>query len=486
MDTFLTVSKQSSKRALDMPATYVATLTDGEEIFVESYGRKFVWDTTFPSGSSTVDGESFRPLSWSADGAFVADLRGNEKYWRQSAWFVSTLGDDENDGLTSATPFKTDREIQRRWGVGRRARISSAVTITYAQSPANQTNYLFEVVAGGSLKLLGTPTVTKTGTVLTAVQAQVRTAGSEEAWAITGVGLGAADVDKIVVITASGTGANVGAYAAVLKDETAGKLRVSPFGTFNTTTGVFTAVTPQIGDVVEIRDPVATTITLGRIEGHSLASESGAAPATRLLFDSVLLASTSLSGTVFSGGLSVFYVRSALKSLTLAGDAGTSNTLHIVNGGLVPSGGGVIARTVVSFRQTGVKSSILARYGSFVQLSSDVYIQNASVLVSTGAIVQSSGAAFFDVAASNGAAVVSSGGTWAQVGAVPDWGTGNAGHGVTVFGPGNYFYATKPTINSGLGAGREAQVGGADVEYSAIPAAGYINTDNNASLVLTA
>ena len=73
-------------------------------------------------------------------------------------------------------------------------------------------------------------------------------------------------------------------------------------------------------------------------------------------------------------------------------------------------------------------------------------------------------------------------GTWIQSGAVPDWGTNNAGHGIIVASSSVYSYSTLPTVNSGLGAGREARVGGTDKLYAAVP---FIEPANNAALVVT-
>lgn len=481
MDSFLTVSKASSNRALDMPASYVSTLRDGEEIFVESYGRKFVWDSTFPSGTSIVDGESFRPASWSANGAFVADLRGEEKFWRQSAWFVNTSGDDENDGLTSATPLKTDAEIQRRWGL--RPRIAVPVTITYAQSPAGFTNYALVIASGGSVTFVGTPTVSKAGTIISAVQTQVRIAGAEAAWAITGTGLGASDVGKLAVITASGTPANVGAYAAILKDETGGKVRVSPFGTY-AATGTFTQATPQIGDVIEVRDLSATTLNVGEIELHvEYNSAAQASPARQVvIFDSAKLDgnSATLIGFIHGPRSAVHFARSEVSNMVIT--AGNARFC----GGLVTgtSGIGVRAVATATFPQTGFLNTILqTSHGGASTLQADTYFQNSTLSISRGGTSNTQGVAVFDRASSDSAISVSGGGFCIQTGAVPDWGTNNTGHGVKVQSAGAYTYTTKPQINSGLGAGREALVGGTDKLYSAIP---YFEVTNGAALVLSA
>jgi hypothetical protein len=102
-------------------------------------------------------------------------------------------------------------------------------------------------------------------------------------------------------------------------------------------------------------------------------------------------------------------------------------------------------------------------------------------------LTSSNGAAFFDRSSSDSAVIVgsftNSTAAWAQSGAIPDWGTANAGHGVKVQSGAMYSYVTKPTVNGTLGVGREALVGGTDKLYADVP---YIEGANNAALVLTA
>jgi hypothetical protein len=60
------------------------------------------------------------------------------------------------------------------------------------------------------------------------------------------------------------------------------------------------------------------------------------------------------------------------------------------------------------------------------------------------------------------------------------YGGGNAGHGIRVTAASTFVYSNKPTVNAGLGAGREASVGGTDKLWAAIP---YVETSNLSAIV---
>lgn len=485
--SFLTVARASAVRMLDAPLGMVSAWADGQPLYTSSFGgADWHWQADFPAATATDNETTCRPTSWIAgglNGAAVRDLSGNPFTWVQSAWTVdSTASDNEQ-----ATTVKNDYEIQRRWGVGIRAQLATAVVITYAQAPTNQTAFLFQIVPGGSLKYLGTPIVTKPGTVITAVQAQVRTAGAEAAWAITAVGLGASEIDKVPVITASAAPGNVGAYSIGLKDEGGGKLRVAPFGTYNAATGAFTQITPLVGDVIEIRE--MTKLTMGKIEGHNEQSQTAQNPTFGVTFDSVYLDSmvgAGVAGAIQSIGVGFYYARCVGKILRMGGMSSQMPTQHFWRGAGFASGGSITVHTagILSCTLIGSGASIFARQGSQALFSADCYFQNAACGPGfPGGLIESAGVAFFDRTIANQAILVASGSVWRQTGAVPDWGTANAGHGVVVPATGNYIYGTKPTVNGTLGAGREALIGGTDKLYGAVP---YVEGANNAALVLNA
>jgi len=457
----------------------VVGVEEGEVAYVESLRDQFVLrqePTAEADGIAIVaanDGLQERRL-WQR-------LNVAHPSWRmQTAWFISTAGSDENGGLTSLTPLKTDQELARRWGV--RPVLTVPTTVTYAQTPTGITNYNVGCSDTGSLRLVGTNTVTKAGTVITAVQAQVRTAGAEAGHAITGVGLGADDVGKLVFITA-GTAANIGAYAAVLKDESGGKIRVSPFSKVDDTTGVLTQVTAVAGDTVEVRVP--STLNVGSIEVFSAGVANPAtAGFSRVVFDALTLdGGATTNGAISTHKLAVYYVRSVLSRISWCGTS-SANSAHLVRGGLIGTGGLTVRGPGTNtLTNPGVLGAVVVPAGGLLTVSVDTYFQNCGLSTSRGGVISTQGAAFFDRSAADSTLVASAGSTIFHASATADWGTNNAGHGLCVFSAGSYVYAVKPTINSGLGAGREARVGGTDKLWSAIP---FVEPANNAVLVANA
>jgi hypothetical protein len=484
---FDTVARASANRMLDAPAASLAVIENGSEVWVESFGGgTWVWRTDFPAATATDNETTCRPTEWIAtglNGAFVREMQGKRTALTQGAWAVDSTATD-NEGLgTSLDPLKTDNEIQRRWGQGARARIAQPTTITYAQSPATSSSFLVTIADGGSLTFIGTPTITKPNTVISAVQTQVRTAGSELGWAITGIGLGAADVGKLALITASVNPNSVGAYAPILKDETGGKVRVGPFGLFNATTGGYTQQTPVVGDVIEIFDPMI--LNLG---GHDLLSATNVSPLVtglqRVLYDSIMVAAgADNNGAISTTKVPVYFARCGYNGLILIGTQGASASAFNLRGGIVGTTGLVLRSQGISvLDKIGALGPVAtSRYG-VTSLTADCYFQNCTCSVDRMGNVSSSGAAFFDRAASDSTLVVFQGGFWSTLGSIPDWGTANAGHGIRISSYAAYSYITKPTVNGTLGAGREATIGGTDKLYAAVP---YIEGATNGGLVLS-
>jgi hypothetical protein len=460
--------------------TPVSNLAANTEVFVTSVRDWFRWD---PGSTATPDDITVVSLTANGGsaGRFLRELRA-DPYWRaQTAWFVDSAGNDENDG-SSLAPVKTDVEIQRRWSQ-EPTLLTVPIVVTYVNSPTTETNFDVKLLSGGSLTFLGVPTLSSPQ-VLSAVTAQSR--GSQQGWDMTGTALGAAQVASLAQISASGTPANVAAYAIVLKDLGGNKVRVAPFGTAAVAATTFTNITPGAGDSVVILTLPTLKVGRIRIAQGTAAARSASPVANVVVFDSLLLngngGTATARGAIESNGVEVFYFRATWNGIIFSGTHSVGG-IHRMAGGGCAAGGAVSLVTSSASLQlssTGLLTNLAVNQGGVVALTQDTYFQSCTMTMAAGVRVLSSGAAYWD-RTGDGVTVVP-GADYVQTGAVPDWGTGATGHGVNVQSGGSYVYATKPTINSGLGAGREAQVGGTDKLYSAVP---YVEATNNAALVLT-
>lgn len=488
---FTTVDNGGARPLKAISAAEFAALDDGDMVYVQSVRDYWKW---VPASTATDDStgaaaqlQYCNPTVNGANPGRFERLFIASPDWLLQNFFVNTAtGHNENDGATALTPINNDREIFQRWGPGKRAAIATAITITWAQSPSVQTNLMFEILLGGALTFVGTPLVTKVGSVLTAVTVQDRT--TQTRWAITaGALLDATDLGKLYVITASGIPANVGAYAEAIKDNGANQIIVTPFGTYNNTTGAFTVITPAVGDTIEVRAMTATTL-IGNIEGFG--TYSGTQLGTsKVVFDSIHLASAAganQASSIRACGVGFVYTRCTFASIVLSGPTFNNTSGHFWRGGGGISGCVIAIRGAgaATFSQIGMLNGFFTMTrGSQVVTTSDCYFQNTNVTPVHGGTIISSGCAFFDRSSASQNLFLAPGAVFQQSGAIPDWGTNNAGFGIFLQSTSFYSYATKPTINSGLGAGREASIGGTDTLLVNIP---YIEGANNASMVLTA
>jgi hypothetical protein len=455
--------------------TPIVNLRPNVEVYVSTVDDWFRWD---PTSTATADDiEVVNPTkNGVAAGRFLRLFRHSPKWLLQNWWISESSGHDENPG-TLVLPLKTDRELYRRWG---RARIATAITVTYLAAPVGQTNYDVEILSDASLTLLGTPTTNKTAVTITAVTAQVRTGGSEVARAITGATLGAADVGKLAIIR-SGTAGNINAYARILKDNGGGSVRVSPFGKADLNAfPAFVEVTPVANtDVIDVVTPM--TLSVGRIRATGATNSVIAGSPTRnaLMLDSLTLdgnANNFGTGTIVGDNVTVAYARHVLKDIAIAGVTEPGMTAQTIMGGGMDGAVAIASGCYAYIVKPGLLNAILhVRMGGGASADTDTYFQASRLNVE--GYFQSSGVAVFDNGLT-GAYFVAPSGTVRQ-GGVADWGAANAGFAIRILAGGRYVYLQKPTINSGLGAGRETLVGGTDKQYAAIP---YVEAANGAAL----
>jgi hypothetical protein len=409
----------------------------------------------------------------------VTPLRGTASTLSQASWFIDPVaGNDSNDGTSSTSALKTDARRQQLWGV--KTRLSQATTVTYLSSlpTTDPVNIDVVLVAGGSLSLTGVPVVSRSGT-LSAVTALNR--GSQQPLTVTdGVISWAADVGKQFFISA---GARANSCAWVAKDLGGGQSRLSnlvvppsvPGLWFNF--GIPTVQTPQAGDAYQIR--TIPNLTLGVI---SLEDGSGA------VLGSTLITITNLW---FSGSIGLEGLFTSQSACLLINNCILDNCCLIgsTNGSIYTNN----CRLVNALASAGL--SMNAGLGNGVSLIGgvhyfdyDVLMQNSGLYVTGGASLWVGTVGVFDTTSNNFGCKIDRRSTVYSrnylSGANNIWGLNNAGFGMFIESGSACIYASKPTINGGLGVNREASVGGLSKQWTTeVP---FVNTTNNAMVVLAA
>lgn len=487
---FTGVDNGSARLLKAISASELATLRNGDAVYVESIRDYWKWvPLSTATDDSTGAAAQLRYCNPTVNGANPGRFERLficSPDWLLQDFFIDTgaAGHNENSGATALLPLNNDRELFQRWGVN--TKLDTPRIVTYAQTPTIESNYSIRILSGGSLTIVGTQTITKSGLVLTAVAAQVRTPGAEVAWAITAPTLGAADVGNYAIITASGTPANVGAYARILKDNGGNSVRISPMGLFAVSDLTpFTQVIPAIGDTIKVVSISQLNVALFEVKSNAQVSTLAAPTRNCVVLDSILLEglNTTLNGLIYTINTNIFYKTCTASNLSFGGLIG-GVSFHRFCGGGFSGSCTVRAGSTLQVRQSGIlNGSITSAAGGQVVILADTYFQNSQFSCVQGSIVSSQGAAWWDKATANTAITIAFGGIWRQSGAVADWGTVNAGHGIIIISGGQYCYVTKPTVNGTLGPGREAQIGGTDKVYGVVP---YIEGANLAALTLAA
>jgi len=427
------------------------TVEDGEVVWVR---RERVWFIYRHPSSLAADGVNV-----------VTSLYGKGNWERlnicaasvgQQVWFVSSAGDDAADGSTAATAIP-EAERQRRWGSC--ARLFAPTTITYLDSPATTVNLYAECMPGASLTVRGIVTAAKSG-VLTEVTVGDRNATIP--WDVTAPELVAGDAGSLIALSG---GPRVGSCARLVKSVTGTKHRTSPWGIAAVSGAPFTPTDPLVGDPYQVL--ALPTLSIGEVVVRRLSNE--ALTTNYVLFDSLVLAGGSRSGHFTSFNATCWFQQCILRKLILGG---TGLGFYYVMGGadnmtFVPGAQSMLLGA-------GSIGSQLSVYpGGYLYLDRDTILQGAQLLLFPNALVECGVAAIFDVVAASRAVVVEERAIFRSrvVTAGTDllWGTGNTGFGVRVKPAGALVYVTKPTINAGLGSGREVQIGLNDVLWGAVP-----------------
>ncbi len=398
---------------------------------------------------------------------------------RQATWHISALtGSNSNSGIDADHPIRDCEERWRRCGVG--YVVKQPTTIVYHDSPPISDIELFDdllIGYGGSLTLQGTRTAVATG-VLTNFTPYDRAAQTKNIIEATGLAGGfAAHVGRHARIT---SGARAGTDFIITKDLGGGRADISTPGA-STVIGSpsFARATPQTGDPFEIVTvPLLRCGIFAFLPGSQQRTAESAF--ARVVVTDLELdfgnKTTGATGAVASGIVADFVhvhvARCRLDAVSLRG-----GLLYLFQnyhyGYSMVNGGSFVymwAGAHTSHVQTNASGYVLLDYDELFQGGAITAARNSTIEIGTACVFDKAGPA----------AQVNPGGlimcTPSFDGAVTAlWGTGNAGRGVDVeAGAQLRWYSgaggAKPTVNAGLGLGREILLGGTDMLYADIPA----------------
>ncbi len=431
----------------------------------------------------------------------------------QATWFVDPLSavgtaSDKNDGLTSSTPLATTRELMRRLDG---AILLNNVTITFnsAVPSSDALAGMLRLGPGVTLSLVGKITTVATGTLQGATAVTVQNRATQTPWSVSdnvlsgGIGQ---YVGKFIQIS---SGARSGATGRIVKDigGTNHDARVSPLCIFTSTETVPAETTPVSGDPYAVIDP--TTVRVGNLRIESASTDTPLAGVGFLLLNGIRFQGGGGSNSYPNGAITCRFVSVYAKpgcvfdniqidtqlaqwtALACGWDnlVGLLQSDHTSGGPIVPAWY-ACATTFAVFTQLNIK-------GGQTKFDLDCYIVRGNILVNTQATVEAGLVAFFDCL-SNLGLILNPHAIWYSLGLTSPsfldliWGTSNSGHAAIVAAAGALVYTTKPTVNAGLGAGREVQIGGVDTLWSGVTNnvaannAKVVSISNTGSLTMSA
>jgi hypothetical protein len=464
-----------SGRLLDVTLAFLGSLANETKVWVRSVRDSWTWYATRADASDGIT--VVNPTSNGGNpGRFIRDNVPSPTWAKQATWFIDPVnGNDENVGATAGAgnALKTDAERQRRWGVNAVLRQGTTVTYVSDLADTDPTNYDASLGPGGSLTIQGTMTVVKSST-LDVVTSMNR--GTQTPWSATStVAFDGTEVGKFIRITG---GANVGAIWGVVKNNGGGSLRFTTPGIPNPAAFSFTRKTPVHLDPYDVVTPSVVPVGTWKFP-----VTTGAA------YGAVTIQNAHLQ---FGAGIGLLQTGSAIVAIGSCVLDGASmsgpNVVGMVGAGCLLNGfitmEGVFCQLFAGGTLSG--ASLFVGQASDVALDYDFLMQNSLVQVSESNVTTGY-VAWFDRAAS-GAMICYLGGRWVskQVndGADLAWGTANTGYAVIMHEGSYACYTTKPTINGGLGAGRESLVGATDKQWGAIPFADTGATGSQSAIVV--
>lgn len=392
----------------------------------------------------------------------------------QPTWFLSAAtGNNRNSGLDSGHPIRDCAERQRRVG---NAPVTQPTTITYLDSPSTTDIEMFNRVpigVGGSLTLAGTRTVVATGT-LTGFTTFNRGTQTKNSIADTGLSGGfAAHVGRYMRIT---SGPRLNVAWVVTKDLGGGSAEISTPGTTSTASfGSFARGTPQVGDAYEI---VTVPILRAGIMDFAPGSQQRATTgfARVVMQDLEIDFGNQASGTTtdFASGLVSEFIKPILVRCKLDAMSVRANAIGLFQ--CYHFGYILVTSASSIFMSAGAHTShVQVNTGAYARLDFDELLQGGQLTLSRGGTVELGTVAIFD---KGGDAVALNPSAVAIITPLSDstgllWGTNNTGRGINLQSGSQLKWfssgGNKPTVNLGLGLGREVLMGDTDFLYADVP-----------------
>lgn len=369
----------------------------------------------------------------------------------QPTWVIDPSGSNRNTGIDGGHAIRDTDELRRRWG--KRPRLTKSTTITYVGTPAGFATYDPIVANGCSLTIQGTQTASTSGTI-SAVATLNR--ASQAPWGIVHASLSSADLGKIVRIP---SGARAGAYARIEKDNGSGNMRTTPWGTFSPVIDAcLVAVTPVAGDPYQVVDMPQLHVGEMFFSGESDNPLNTGYPYVRL--DSLTLSGDHTS-SIATGSLPIFYSQSIMDRVQVGGlgihqMAGGGSDSSQFNGSNIENG----CFGVGFGRGSNTSTQLTIARGAALTLDQDCILQECTLAVFGN--VYGGLVSVFDRLHSSLCVLIAPGGIYRSLPFTSTdllWGTNNVGNGITIQSGGELFFKTLPTINGGLGVGREIRIG---------------------------
>lgn len=280
------LSSNSSPSAANIAALAAISdsgLSNRISYYVSTLKDNFYLDKTSvvtANGITVVN--SLSSLSGTSPGRWIRKLDYSTDWTIQTTWYIDpSSGNDENTGLSSGTAIKTFAELTRRLGIYAVIHIPIIIYVL-GNLPANDPLFWRPTIGpSGGLIIEGTLTQVSTGT-FTAVTARNRATNTcvmvedtahAASWA--------ADVSRLLKITASVSPASVGASSVIAKDLGTYQARVAAPRTvaFVGPSPTITEVVPQVGDSYALYDRTqiaVTDITISMTSGVILSTPTNA------------------------------------------------------------------------------------------------------------------------------------------------------------------------------------------------------------------